>query len=251
MKNVIQKIKDKYGGIIKKVLSFLYFAGTSVVPILVFGYIFLTQGSFFLAVASAYASFIVMDAVCSIIEDSSVVAHDYLIDRKERLKLKKQKKEEELEEKNRKLKEIQDNKKYHTIEINEAKENNNQLRDEVIKNKNKIPRTVYRRLREISDKMDDILDLLKENPQEYESIEPVFKNYYPKFKDMTYKFINIYNISDVEDGYEDEFLAFTNEVDTYLDFAKSHIVTSNRNELEVDMNKLIKQLKAEREEVDK
>ena len=262
MKNAIQKIKDKHGDIIKKILSILYFAGTSAVPIAVFRFNFFTRGTF-IAVVLAYIALIIMDIVCSIMEDGVVFTYNYLTERKIRLELEeeKRKKEEEkrkkeMEEKARKSKEeaikILEDKKNHTSEIKGAEENNKQLREEAIKNKNKLPKTVYRRLREICDKVDNTIDFLRKRPQEYDAVKLAFEEYYPKFKDMTIKFINIYNTGSIEneDEYEDEFLTFANEVDQYLDFAKSHIVTASKKELDVDMMKLIKQLKAERQEVD-
>ena len=99
--------------------------------------------------------------------------------------------------------------------------------------------------------MDEIIKILKEDPEEYYSIRHTFTVYFPEFKRMTYKLIELSKTDSIDKDNLDGFMILLDEIEQYLEFIKSQINKSDRISLNVEMKALTQSLEAERKKVEK
>ena len=113
----------------------IYFLLTALIPICVFGYMYIQKDSIIPAIALGFATFIVMDIVCSSIEDISAKIDNRIRE----AHLEKQKlKEEEAKQ----LEDLLTQTKDYTDEIKTAKKSNSELQKSIEENIERLPKKV-------------------------------------------------------------------------------------------------------------
>lgn len=101
-------------------------------------------------------------------------------------------------------------------------------------------------LKEVCKNMDDILEVLKKDTEEYYPLRHTFKVYFPEFQKSTYQFINIAEGDSLDEETISEFMKLGVEFNQYLNYIKSSINKQDKISLSVGMKSLIKILEAER-----
>ena len=101
-------------------------------------------------------------------------------------------------------------------------------------------------LLETSKKIKQIIEVLEQDNEEYYPIRHTFTVYIPEFERMTYKFFDIVNSDSLDESGKSEYIKLVTEFNKYLDFVKSQINSSDKENLQISINSLIKIMEAER-----
>lgn len=226
---------------VKKVLKFtasiVYFAITAVVPITAFGIAYLDKESLLYAIVIAYMTFIVMDIICSILENVVSKIVELAMDSKWKRREKRQEKIENL----RNILSQGDNYKS---EISNIHKKNLGLREE-IKNK-KLSKKMERQMSNVCNKMDDIIGKLDKDPNRYYSVIHAFNVYFEEYQRLAHKFMSQTN-DEVENNIE-EMTILIIEMEQYLRLVEVK-TSANKLSLELEIKSLINSLKEERKMV--
>lgn len=242
----IQRFKQKVANILKGVLRIVYIASTACIPCYVFQFTFSLKGNLLYAITISVISLIMMDIMCSILEDIAKSIYKIFANIKEKkLEIKeeaKRKKEEEIKQ----LKKLLLEKNDYGGEIQQAKEENKDFKKKIRNNEGKLPENISKMLKEVCKNMDDILEVLKKDTEEYYPLRHTFKVYFPEFQKSTYQFINIAEGDSLDEETISEFMKLGVEFNQYLNYIKSSINKQDKISLSVGMKSLIKILEAER-----
>lgn len=245
------KSKRKVKKYFKKAFCIIYYAVTAIVPIYFFAVVFSLKGDIIYTVAISFVSFIIMDIICSGLEDGitqigKLIKHEKKKRQEEQKEIERQK-EEEI----KKLEQLVLEKNNYNKEIKEAEEKCAEFRKDIKDIKEKLEKQTYKELRKICAKIEEIVEILKEDPEEYYQIRHIFKVYFPEFIKTTYKYIDIVNVDTIDKENREEYIKLIAEFDNYLDFAKSKINSTDNVSLNVGIKSLIKIMESEREKGDK
>ena len=101
-------------------------------------------------------------------------------------------------------------------------------------------------LTETSQKVKQIIKVLKQDGEEYYSIRHTFTVYIPEFERVTYQFLDIVSGDSLEEVGKSEYIRFVTEFNKYLDFVKDQINISDKKSLQISINSLIKIMEDER-----
>ena len=101
-------------------------------------------------------------------------------------------------------------------------------------------------LNEIFNKMDELIKILKLDPQEFYPIRHTFRVYFPNIKRMTYQYINILRTTNLDKEENADYIKLIKEFNNYLNFIKNRINTKDKLSLNVDIKAMIKIIEAER-----
>ena len=130
--------------------------------------------------------------------------------------------------------------------LQQAKEENKDFKKKIRNNEGKLPENISKMLKEVCKNMDDILEVLKKDTEEYYPLRHTFKVYFPEFQKSTYQFINIAEGDSLDEETISEFMKLGVEFNQYLNYIKSSINKQDKISLSVGMKSLIKILEAER-----
>lgn len=241
-----ERIKRRIATCFKFLFCGIYYILTSCIPIYVFYIVYCQKNLFIYSITIGFVSFIMMDIACSIIEDIfdkiGCGIRNIKVKRQEKIEEVKRKKEEELKE----FEKLLLKKNNYEEEIRKAEENYSNFKDVIKKNKNKLPEEIYELLTETSQKVKQIIKVLKQDGEEYYSIRHTFTVYIPEFERVTYQFLDIVSGDSLEEVGKSEYIRFVTEFNKYLDFVKDQINISDKKSLQISINSLIKIMEDER-----
>jgi len=239
-------LKRKVKILFKYLFCIIYYSITTCVPIYIFYLVYCKKSHIIYAIAISFVFFTIMDIICSISED--VVNKIYCFVRKR--KVRRQKKLEEI--KRKKEEEIIEFEKFllkknnYEAEIEKAWENCSNFKEIIKANKSKLPQEIYQALRQVCSKRKQIIEVLKQDSEEYYSIRHTFTVYIPEFERMTNVFLEIVNADSLEESGKTEYMKLVTEFDKYLDFVKNQINISDKANLQISIKSLIKIMEGER-----
>lgn len=242
----LRRLKEKVVKFFQVILCFIYFSSTFCIPTYVFISTFLLKGNIIYAITMLILSFTIMDIVCSITEDSSEMLYNLYYNRKRKTENRKKEIQEKKEKEIKKLEELLLESNNYTNEIKEAKQDNKDFKHKIEISEKELPKEIMDQLLNICKKVKDILEILKNDPEEYYPIRHTFKVYFPKFREMTYQYINIAMGDSLEEETTTEFMELIAEFNQYLDFVKSSINMKDKLNLNVGIKSLIKIMATER-----
>ena len=247
------EFKQKLNKFFKFIFAYGYYATTAFVPVYVFYRMFKKENSIILAFAVAFISLIVMDIICTLIEDFSEVIYKGIKRIGEAINSIKQKKEDKKEELKRqkeeefkKLEELISAKKSYKDDIEKASERKENFIKSIKKNKELLPKEVRKALEKVYEKMDDIIKILENDEEEYYPIRHAFTIYLPEFERITNRLINIAEGDSLDDQAVTDYMKLTNEFDQYLDYIKSRINSTDKMSLNIEITSFVKVMEAER-----
>lgn len=241
-----KEFKMKVAKVLKVFFSTTYFAFTAYIPIYVFQFTFSLKGNLLYAITISAISIIMMDIVCSILEDAGESIYEIFANIKEKkLRIKeeaKKKKEEEV----KKLEKLLLKKNDYTSEIQCAKEENREFEQKIEKSEDDLPKKVVEKLKRICNNMKEIIEVLEKDIEEYYPLRHTFKVYFPEFKKATYQFINIAEGDSLDEETVSEFMKLVIEFEQYLNYIKGNINKQDKLSLNIGIKSLVKILEAER-----
>lgn len=222
-----------------KILKFIfipfYFATTLALPIYLLFTCYLSKKSFFYAGIVTFISLILLDIVCTFLEEQIQKIYNRLIKILEKKKKEQEKQLQNLEDW------LLDEKDYEK-EIECAKISIKNFRKKVQEEANFISPKIFR----ICNKMEDILKDLKNNPQQYYQLRHTFQAYFPEFQKMTYLFLDICKVNSLDNEIEADYKNMLTEYEKYIDHINSNINTIDKLNLKVGITSLVKIIEAER-----
>lgn len=252
MKKVIKRKVKIFLKVLKVLLCIIYFTITESFIVYVFVKTCKEVGNFWHAFAIANIAFVVMDIICSMIEDYAKSVYCFAKKRKQK---KEADRKAKLEQEKKKAKELEEallyQKKNYQEDVKDAILFSSKFIDTVKKEKENIPTKVFSKLREICKLLNEILEMLHRDPDEYYNVRHVFSVYFPKFEEITNKYIDILKANTLDQKNTDEFLRLIEEFKKYLEFIKENIDYSDKLDLNVGIIALTRALEKERKKGDK
>lgn len=94
--------------------------------------------------------------------------------------------------------------------------------------------------------MEEIIEVLKKDTEEYYPLRHTFKVYFPEFKKATYQFINIAEGNSLDEESTAEYSKLVTEFNQYLEYIKSRINKQDKMSLNIQAKSLVRILEAER-----
>lgn len=228
--------------IAKRILTILYFASTACIPIYVFRFTFFLKNNIIYAITISFVAFIVMDIICSLLESLIEKVASIRIRKLEEKEKVKKEKEEEISKLERLLLEKND----YTEEIQWAKEENKNFKQKIKKSEDDLPKEIVEKLKKVCDNMEEIIEVLKKDTEEYYPLRHTFKVYFPEFKKATYQFINIAEGNSLDEESTAEYSKLVTEYNQYLEYIKSRINKQDKMSLNIQAKSLVRILEAER-----
>ncbi len=228
--------------IAKRILTILYFASTACIPIYVFRFTFFLKNNIIYAITISFVAFIVMDIICSLLESLIEKVASIRIRKLEEKEKVKKEKEEEISKLERLLLEKND----YTEEIQWAKEENKNFKQKIKKSEDDLPKEIVEKLKRACDNMEEIIEVLKKDTEEYYPLRHTFKVYFPEFKKATYQFINIAEGNSLDEESTAEYSKLVTEYNQYLEYIKSRINKQDKMSLNIQAKSLVRILEAER-----
>lgn len=242
-----QIIKRKTKDILKVVIFKIIYLSTSCIPVYVFYYTFrILKYCFECSFSYAFISIVAMDFIWYCTETlKNAIYMRYLKVQQKRLLAKKEEENKKQEQINQ-LESILIERNNYDTEIQEAKEQNKQLKNKIKGSEEVLPKDIIDRLIQICDSMGDILKILKKDTEEYYPIRHTFKVYFPEFCKMTYTFLDIAKGDSLDEESILEFKRLIEEFNQYLDYIKGSINKRDKLNLNVGVKSLVKILESER-----
>lgn len=239
-------VKSKIINIFRLIFIFLYLACTLALPVYALITSYYSKESFFYAIIITYASLIFMDIFCTFLEEKVRKIYNWQIKQaakkqKEKEEL-KQKKEEEMKE----LENLLSNSKSYEKEIKQANESIEQFKEQMQNEENTMPKKVKEQVLQICTKMEDIIENLKNDTQQYYPIRHTFQVYFPEFQKMTYLFFNISKINSLDEESKKEYQNMLTEFEKYIDYIKGGMNKTDKLNLRIGITSLVKIIEAER-----
>lgn len=239
--------KQRVRKAVKIILQIVYFSFTASVPVYVFYYTFLIfQIHFICAFACAFISFVIMDIICCITEGVTNRIYMLCLKVRQNKLLASQEKEKKEQEQIKQLENLLKERKDYNPEIQEAKKQNRYLKNKINDNTDILPKEVRTMLKHVCNNIDNILEILENDTEEYYPIRHTFKTYFPEFCKMTNMFIEIAQGDNLDKESISEFNRLTEEFTQYLDYIKGNINKQDKLNLNVGVKSLIKILETER-----
>lgn len=238
------KRKVKKG--LKYLFCIIYYAVTSAIPVYIFAMVFSLKNSIIYSYAIAFISFIVMDIICCILEDSGNKINKYIINIKKKKKEKQEKIKKQKEDEIKHLEELVLEKDNYSKEIEQVEEEYKEFKKEIKDIKEKINFEIYKSLGKTLSKIKKIIQILKENQEEYYKIRHTLKIYFPEFRKMTCQYIEIVNANNLDDESTSEYKRLITEFNNHLDFVKGRINETDKVNLNVGIKSLIQVMETER-----
>ena len=187
-----------------------------------------------------------MDIICSVVEDLEYK----IVYSIKRIKEKRQEKIEEIRrKKEEELIQFQNfmlKKNNYEEEIEKEQKNYSNFKETIKANKAKLPPDVYEALKQVCNKRKQIIEVLKQDSEEYYAIRHTFTAYIPEFERMTYIFLDIVKGDSLEEVGKQEYIKLVAEFDKYLDYVKSQINSLDKTNLQISIKSLIKIMESER-----
>lgn len=245
-KKKIKALKRKVNTVLKKIFCIIYYISTAAIPVYIFATVFLKKDNIIYSCAIAIISFIVMDIICCILEDSVNKINKYIINIKKKKKEQQERVRKQKEEEIKKLEELVLEKDNYSKDIEQVEEEYKEFKKEIKGNKEKIDFEIYKNLGKTLSKIKDIIQILKEDPEAYYPIRHTLKIYFPEFRKMTYQYIEIANTENLDAESTAEYKRLITEFGNHLDFVKDSINTTDRTNLNVGIKSLIQLMETER-----
>lgn len=243
MKERLKRFKLKLCIIFKVIGRYAYYLATACIPLIIYVYFFLLEKSIIYAGAISFSSLTLMDIICSNAEELSSKIAKYIRNKKRRIEKIKEEQKKKKEEELKQIKELLIKEKNYKNEINEISDSLIDFEEEV--NNADISKYVKKGLITTCNKMKKVIEVLEQDPEGFYPIRHTFRIYFPEFKKMTYKYINIAKSENLEKEDTEDFLMLIKKFNVYLDFIKSSINTSDKLSLNVGIRSLITIMEAE------
>lgn len=238
------KRKVKKG--LKYLFCIIYYAGTSAIPVYIFATVFSLKDNIIYSYAIAFISFIVMDIICCILEDSGNKINKYIRNIKKKKKEEQERIKKQKEDEIKQLEKLALEKDNYSKDIEQVEEEYKKFKKEIKDIKEKIDFEIYKNLGKTLSKIKEIIQILKEDPEEYYQIRHTLKIYFPEFRKMTYQYIEIANAENLDDESTSEYKRLIAEFNNHLDFVKDSINATDKANLNVGIKSLIQIMETER-----
>lgn len=244
------RLKRKLHKLFQWTFNIVYFSITASVPIYVFYYVFSLKGSIVYALALTFTFFIVMDICCSLSEDCIYKIYMYGKRRKENKIKEKEELERTKKQEIQKMEEVLVEVGNYNSEVEYAEKQYEEFKKYIESIKEKLPQNVSNNMKQIFEKMQDIINILKENSEQYYPIRHMFKAYFPEFIRITHKYVDIITTETDTDSTQN-FLKLVVEFKEYLDSLIERIQDTDKVNFDVGLKALTKIIQAERKNGDK
>lgn len=246
----INRFKRKLYKLLKWIFNIVYFSITASVPIYVFYYVFSLKGSIIYSAALTFTFFIVMDICCSLTEDCMYKIYMYGKRRKENKRKEKEELERTKKEEIKKMEEVLVEGGNYNSEVEYAERQYKEFKKYIESIKEKLPQNISNNMKQIFEKMQDIINILKEDSEQYYPIRHMFKAYFPEFARITHKYVDIITTEMDQDDIQN-FLKLVIEFKEYLDSIIKRIQDTDKESFDVGLKALTKIIQAERKNGDK
>ncbi len=217
----------------------LYFAITSIMPIFLLITCYQSKHSIIYAGTVTFISLIVIDIICTLLEEQYFKIRNWL-------RRKKQKKKAEKEKEMKNLENLLLNKKSYEKEIESAEESIKLFKEKIQSKEYNISKKMLEQVFRICTKMEDLINDLKKDTEQYYQVRHTFQVYFPEFQKMTYLFFNIFQNNSLDKESKADYQNMLTEYEKYIDYIKGNINTMDKLNLKVGITSLVKIIESER-----
>lgn len=245
MKRFIRMLK----AFVKWIFHTIYFSATSIVPMHVFVFVFNLKNSFWYAIAIAGISLIIMDIICSILEDIAYAIYKLNMKINKRKQRKKRESEAKKQTDINRLENLIKQKNDFSSEIRKNYRDCTEFKSDV-KSCNELPEDIKKELVNLCERTEKILEVLKQETKEYYSVRHTFSVIFPKFQKWTLTFISLAKADSLEEETMNGFRKLMAEYSNQLDYVKGMINSTEKFNLSIGVESLVKTMQAERKKGD-
>lgn len=217
----------------------LYFATTSILPCYLLITCYHSKHSIIYACTVTFISLIVIDIICTLLEEQYFKIRNWL-------RRKKQKKKAEKEKEMKNLENLLLDKKSYEKEIESAEESIKLFKEKIQSKEYNISKKMLEQVFRICTKMEDLINDLKKDTEQYYQVRHTFQVYFPEFQKMTYLFFNIFQNNSLDKESKADYQNMLTEYEKYIDYIKGNINTMDKLNLKVGITSLVKIIESER-----